>query len=65
MGNLKTFLTVALAVAGAALAVPAFASAETFCIDAGAACPAGGNDFGDLQGAMNAAANQDGDDEIL
>ena len=58
-------LIVALAIAGAALAVPAIASAETFCINAGTACPPGGNDFGDLQGAMNAAAALPDDDEIL
>jgi hypothetical protein len=58
-------LIVVLAIAGAALAAPAFASAETFCINAGAACPVGGNDFGDVQSAMTAAANQDGDDQIL
>ena len=61
---LKSLIAV-LAIAGAALAVPALASAETFCVNAAAACPAGGNDFGDLQDAMNAAATQDGDDEIL
>jgi hypothetical protein len=58
-------LIVVLAIAGAALAVPALASAETFCVNAGAACPAGGHDKGGLQDAMNAAAAQDENDEIL
>ena len=38
-------LMVTLAIAGAALAVPAFASAETLCVNAGAACPAGGQEL--------------------
>jgi hypothetical protein len=58
-------LIVVLAIVGAALAAPAFASAETFCVNAGAACPVGGNDFGDLQGAMNAAQALDGNDDLL
>jgi hypothetical protein len=58
-------LIVAFAIAGAALAVPALASAKTFCINAGAACPVGGQGSGNLQDAMNQAGSLDGDDEIL
>lgn len=65
MRNLKTLLVVTLAVAGAALAVPAFASADTFCVNAGAACPAGGVEIGDLQAALNQAAALDTNDELL
>jgi hypothetical protein len=65
MRNLERLLIVTLAVAGGALAVPAFASAETFCVNAGAACPAGGHVVVDLQSAMDQAADQAGDDELL
>jgi hypothetical protein len=65
MRNLKTLLIVALAVAGAALAVPAFASAETFCVNAGAACPAGGHERVDVQTALDQAAALDTNDELL
>lgn len=56
-------LIVVLAIAGAALAVPAIASAETFCVNAGGCAPA--NEFGDPQSAMNAAQAHAGDDELL
>ncbi|HEX6653689.1 MAG TPA: hypothetical protein VF072_13165 [Thermoleophilaceae bacterium] len=59
-------LVVALAVAGAALAVPALASAETtFCINADAVCPPGGEDRADLQIALDQAADTADHDVIL
>jgi hypothetical protein len=58
-------LIVALAIAGAALAVPALASADTFCVNAGAACPAGGHELLDVQTAMDQAAALDTDSELL
>ena len=58
-------LIVAFAVAGAALAVPAIASAETFCINAAAACPASGAQLLDVQVALDQAGDLAGDDEIL
>jgi hypothetical protein len=58
-------LAVVVTIAGAALAVPALASAETICVNAGVACPAGGEEFGGLQDALNVAAGQDGHDDIL
>jgi hypothetical protein len=54
-----------LLVAGAALAVPAIASADTYCVNAGAACPTGSIDFGSLQPALDAAVASDIEDEIL
>jgi PKD domain len=51
--------------ATAALAVPATASATTFCVNA-RNCPAGGVQAGgDLQGALDAAAARSGDDTVL
>jgi hypothetical protein len=58
-------LILSLVVAGAVLAVPAIASADTYCINAGAACPAGGHEFGDVQPVLEAAAASDVSDELL
>lgn len=58
-------LILKLAVTGAALAAPAMASADTFCINAGADCPDGGRIFNSLQGAMTTAETESGADEIL
>jgi hypothetical protein len=64
MKNLRTLILMLL-VAGAALAVPAIASADTYCVNAGAACPTGSIDFGSLQPALDAAVASDIEDEIL
>jgi hypothetical protein len=59
-------MLLALAVTAAALAAaPAVASADSFCINAGAACPTGGLEFATLQGALNKAVERSGADEIL
>jgi hypothetical protein len=64
MKNLRTF-SLTLLVAGAVLAAPAVASADTFCINAGANCPAGGQEINDLQRAMDVALTISGDDQIV
>ena len=64
MTSLRT-LFVVVAIAATALAVPAIASADTICVNAGAACPVGGNDIGGLQDALDVAAGQDGHDDVL
>jgi hypothetical protein len=58
-------LIVAFAVAGAALAVPALASADTYCVNAAASCPADGLERLDLQDALDQAGAVGGDDLIL
>jgi hypothetical protein len=58
-------LIVAFATGGAALAVPAIASADTYCINAAAACPAGGQERVDLQTALGQAADTADPDVIL
>jgi hypothetical protein len=59
-------LLLTFAVAAAAFAAaPAVASADSFCINAGADCPTGGLEFATLQGALNKAVEHSGADEIL
>lgn len=65
MKTIQRALIVVLALVGAALAAPGLASAGTFCVNAGAVCPAGAEAVGNLQSAMNTAGARDGDDEIL
>ena len=64
MKNLRTLILM-LIVAGAVLALPAIASADTYCVNAGTACPTGGIDSGSLQAALDAAAATDANDELL
>jgi hypothetical protein len=58
-------LILMLLVAGAALAVPAIANADTYCINAGSACPAGAVEFVNLQDALTHSAATDVADELL
>jgi hypothetical protein len=57
-------LILTLAIAGAALAAPTLASADTYCVNASGDCPTGGQTINDLQLAMNTAADHPGADEI-